>query len=576
MAKNSLNISTMSQDTGPLARVSRPIIQSLGASHYCKSMAPIFIMALSCTLASCTDTDACLEMPLLADQQSDIHSTRALANGYWESWERATIDGESVNMPWHEKSTKSTVPPDILKDIAYNDGWDMIYPRTEDDIAANWTHHTPYLIFHNRYTGVLKVFAYVVAVGYGSHNNGFWQITTDVPTSLFAFETNPISKVDERCIGTYNVGTITMDTVTRGFHLGWNCFQMELAYDPNQKDTLIISAAAQNQATLTFNGKTESNTKGVIATSSGSSNPTGGIAKIAGNGAADWIKAKINDKTILGISPSLVSEGVKALVSGGVGSIIGAVTGFFKKDDTSRSIHLTTNGSFTCGGTLTVNTTLGIDPIQLNLKPQYIGYLGAWGLKEVPALLFTPYAALKSPQEYTNGYTSEYILRMVNTTTRATLLVNPRIKNFTTSTPVITEYYQTDHVTRPDIWGRSGVLGKDPMKYNKVYEHLFKPNFYILADVAFKSKENVEIPVGRYEAPMEVFIPNVPNGPQGALPYFRYNSTYVATVGLKCVLPNGDEAYSYHQCIPKIDWKYSDYNNRLYWNFYPCEPVVEW
>ena len=74
---------------------------------------------------------------------------------------------------------------------------------------------------------------------------------------------------------------------------------------------------------------------------------------------------------------------------------------------------------------------------------------------------------------------------------------------------------------------------------------------------------------------MEVFIPNVPNGPQGARPDLTYNSSFVASVGIVITLPDGTEAHSYHQCIPKIDWNLSEYNNGLYWYLYPCEPVTQ-
>lgn len=502
-----------------------------------------------------------------------LPQTRSESDGFWESWTMMRLsNGEKVNLPWNSTSTTSAVPHDILEDVKYIDGWDLIHYLLDDISGDDYQGNSPYLIFHNRYTGILKVFYYLSSDSFYPNNHGIWQIDIDTDTSLFAFQNNPISKISEKNKDTYYVSNIT-SSATHGFTIGWNCFQIELAYDPSQSGWLTISTLASNTVELSFTGNLEAETEGLMTTSNGKNSYGSGIAKIAGNEAGNWIKNRINDNTILGISTSIISEGVKAIVTAGVGSVIDALTGLFKSDNSSKSLQLTTNGTFEFEGTATFNSTTGIAPIELNLDPSNIGYLGVWGLQEEPTLLFTPYAVLKSPQEYTNGYTREYLVNIVNSNATASIVLNPELKQYISTSSLTTSYYQSSSYTRTNIWGATGVLGRDPNNDTQVYENLYKPNYYMIADIAFKGDENAYLPVGQFDPPMEIFIPNVPDGPEGAAPSFRYKSHYLASVGVKLTLPNGSEAYSYHHCIPYIDWNYSDYNNGLYWSFYPCESV---
>lgn len=410
------------------------------------------------------------------------------------------------------------------------------------------------------------------SVSFNPNNYGIWQITTSEPTSLFAFQNTPISRISEKQTNTYYVGNMTKNA-THGFTIGWNCFQIELAYDPSQSGKLEITTLTKNVTKMNLSGNLEATTDGLLISSTSSNKFSNGIAKLAGNAAGDWINKKIGDKTILGLSASTIARGVKELVTGGVGSLINAFTGLFRKDNTPKSMQLTTNGTFNITGELEFASTAGIEPLKINLLPDSIGcHLGVWGLNDEPTLLFTPYAVLRSPQEYTNGYTREYNLNCVNiNSSRASIALNPRLTQYSKGSSL--KYYQSDKYTRMNIWGRVGPIGQDPRFKSKVYDSLYEPNFTIIANVAFLGDEDVHIPIDQFEAPMEVFIPNVPGGPTGAIPDFIYHSRYVSSIGVKLTLPNGSEAYSYHQCYPKVDWNYSDYNNGLYWYFYPCVPV---
>lgn len=527
---------------------------------------------LSLSLYSC-ESDEVEPVSNSGVYHTSQNHTRSVDGGYWEQWDKIKFQtNEKVNTPWNSVYVSSAVPHDILVDVKYEDGWDLIFPQLKDSYNDYCESDIPYLIFHNKYTGILKVFCYVSQNGFHPNNHGVWQIKVDGnSTSLFAFQNNPITRISEKQNKTYYVSNIT-DNITKGFSVGWNCFQIELAYDPDQSGMLHISALASNTAELSVSGNLDAETKGLMTVATGKESYGNGIAKVAGDEAGKWITKKINDKTILGIPSSLISEGVKAIVSGGVGSILGAFTGLFKKDNnTAKSLQLTTNGKITSNGKIEFNTTTSIPDLKFNIDPNRVGYLGVWGLEDEPTLLFSPYAVRKSIQEYSNGYTREYLVNIINTPTKAKLRINPSVSRYCKSE---TDYYQSSEYTRRNIWGSMGVLGRDPAYGQKVYDDLYKPNFYMIADVAFLGEEDVHIPINQFEAPMEVFIPNVPNGPKGAIPNLRYNSRYVASVGVHLTLPNGSEAYSFHKCFPKLDWNLSEYDNGLYQYFYPCEPVI--
>lgn len=230
-------------------------------------------------------------------KNSNRNGTRCGDGGYWESWDCITLnDGIVVSTPWNSSFTYSAVPYEILSDIKYDDGWDLIFHYLECKSGKDYRANSPYLIFHNRYTGILKVFYYLQNSSFHPNNHGIWQISTDVPSSLFAFQNNPISKISEKQNEVHFVSTVT-NNATGGFTTGWNCFQIEMAYDPMQSGCLNISALTSNSVQLSFSGNLEAETSGLILSSKGSnsySTYSNGVAKAAGDGAKKWIEKKLS------------------------------------------------------------------------------------------------------------------------------------------------------------------------------------------------------------------------------------------------------------------------------------------
>ena len=83
--------------------------------------------------------------------------SRSQRDGFWEDIQEIYLNGgRLVPTPWNKNGTTSSVPSNILKDIEYDKGWDLIYYP----VGSNGRLLMDYLVFHNRYTGILKGFCF--------------------------------------------------------------------------------------------------------------------------------------------------------------------------------------------------------------------------------------------------------------------------------------------------------------------------------------------------------------------------------------------------------------------------------
>ena len=78
----------------------------------------------------------------------------------------------------------TAIPYDIRMDIKSVDGWELIAHTVNGygDLGVN------YLIFHNKYTGVLKVFYYLEPEqAQFADNTAMWKLHFEIPQSCLAF-----------------------------------------------------------------------------------------------------------------------------------------------------------------------------------------------------------------------------------------------------------------------------------------------------------------------------------------------------------------------------------------------------
>ena len=160
----------------------------------------IFFVILSVFINySCTDES---QNNLLDLEVNASAITRSLAPPNFEQdWENQTsiqlTDNKVVDLPWVEYAPTSIIY-DIRMDIKKEDGW-VFLSTPNKDIGSD------YLIFYNKYTGILKVFYY--NQNSFLSNNAVWEF------------------FDERFYGYFNQGTTFTAPLDRASiqRVGVNC-----------------------------------------------------------------------------------------------------------------------------------------------------------------------------------------------------------------------------------------------------------------------------------------------------------------------------------------------------------------
>ena len=133
----------------------------------------IGIALLTFVISACRNVeDSLLETPVNPIQESRLiaypkksdlgNMTRSETVGLdWENWETVALaSGVLVAPPWANNPVASDIPEEIRKDIKATDGWDLIV-HTVNGYGEQGLN---YLIFHNKFTGILKVFYYLEQV----------------------------------------------------------------------------------------------------------------------------------------------------------------------------------------------------------------------------------------------------------------------------------------------------------------------------------------------------------------------------------------------------------------------------
>lgn len=503
-------------------------------------------------------------------------NTRGTSENFWESWTKVTLaSGLSANVPWNKVSTTTTCPSEIATDIKYDAGWRLI-AYTVNECAAD--DGTNYLIFHNIYTGILKIFYYLEASKSQMQNNAIWKIQTTKPTSLFAFYGDYAKLANVKEKNSIYIRNVVNDP-TNGFSIGWNCFMVELAYDPNLPNCeLDIIPYSQTQSTLKFNGTIEMETSGMIVSSTSEnilSKPVSGIAKFAGKSAEDWVSKAINkgNKKIFKKLSSLVVNGAGSIVSSGVSSLLGSfIGGFNKNNETTQAVQLSTDGTFSIEGTNISSETGLINPLRITLNKDTIGSLGSWCLTEEPYFTLSPYAIFSDKSQYASAVIN-YVSYLDDQRLTDGVTINPDIWAETNNIFVSGILYQSTKAKRRVL--HSGTTYSHSLNHgDKLYDDKYTATNYITIGVPFKYEDGTLVDNNDIDAPYEIFIPNAPDGTQGAVPDFGFDSNFIDVITVKFGTKNGDTMVSTHTYIPEIKWNINELNNGLYLDEYPAVPIT--
>lgn len=425
------------------------------------------LLMLTLGLCSCNDsllpTEEMSQNPIVREDLDGTYPysqqcvTRGISVPDWESWKKVklssgTVESDSVAVPWANDDLVTTIiPTQIRKDIKKENGW-MLVKYT---VNGNWGKNNNYMFFYNKYTGILKVFYYLENTVASS--TGIWQLKIDVPQKLLAFT----GEVADPINGIHNKQelycTNITSTGTSGFTHGWNCFQVELAYDPQfTSGTLIINPVNRTSSQITLTGSYGSSSKGTCVTTSTTSSDSGditGLATAAGEDAYNFIMRELeNNKFSVSSSKSIdnvISESISDIIRKGINQLFSSFTARYNKDKTQKyNLHFTTNGKAEIKGAITAETTGGLAPGSLNLSKASLGVsLGVWNLEKQPIIYFDTTAKLLT---YGKGQFPIYHLwRMKNDTNnkisyKYDFIINPDIisnlKSYTSSIDAYTFY----------------------------------------------------------------------------------------------------------------------------------------
>lgn len=311
----------------------------------------------------------------------------------WETTTQIKVTTETalVTLPWVDYA-QTSIPWNIRKDIKKEDGWIFLSTLNRD-------RGSDYLIFYNKYSGLLKIFYYYP--GGSQQNNAMWLFHDQFRSGYFNqgnYFTTPMDKVLQDKVAV----KVLSENTTMGLDAGWNCVQMPITYTQNTNGLINVYSKLSNLSTIEFKGNYTSKTGGTIieeqttTTSNPLQNMSKSLVKGSGDGAEEWVKKEADKviknssgitKTIFknlgNLAGSLVSQGVSGLVSGGLNALFGSFLGT-KEVSTPKvqTIELTTNGQLNVTGTITTDNT----GIAAPLTAIPMNGLGAWNLKKNPVL----------------------------------------------------------------------------------------------------------------------------------------------------------------------------------------------
>ncbi len=164
----------------------------------------------------------------------------------WENLQEITLtEGKSISLPWRENSQES-IPFDIARDIKKEDGWKMLlHTLTESVIDID-----KYIVLYNQRTGIMKIFYFSEANI--PNNTAKW-------TLKFINDQTWLNMGVDVAIP-INLGILKSWTCTnavqgnaKGIVKGWNCFQVALAYNPNNTSVQYMELLCESENTTNYN-----------------------------------------------------------------------------------------------------------------------------------------------------------------------------------------------------------------------------------------------------------------------------------------------------------------------------------
>ena len=319
----------------------------------------------------------------------------------WENWSEITTKGTTIRLPWNTTAT-SSIPFDMAFDIKKEDGWKMLLHTLTDTADLGL-----YAIFYNQRTGIMKVFYYAPAKD--KSNTATWDLSFSYPQTwmnIGAEVAIPINlgKLESwKCSNAVTPGN-------KGIQTGWNCFQIPLAYNPNNNGAQYIEITSEslNIGTYDLFGSSYSYSKGTILTHGSKASAVSLVADLAsiiGGDAKSWIQDSIPQKSrVIGWAAIIATAG----------KVLGKLTSSLSSGPSIQDLEFTTRGNFNVQGTLTTPTSNSVKSIRASFTDDKIGKVGAWNLQEQPTVYLDPRADYAP--EFPDTDLKEHTFRLRNAT----------------------------------------------------------------------------------------------------------------------------------------------------------------
>lgn len=185
----------------------------------------------------------------------------------WENCYNVLNDPSLPLLPW-VNSASTSVPRNISMDYKKEDGWEMVHNNFK--LTNGTIPDKKYLIFYNKYTGMLRFWYY----HQGSTNTSSlkYAIQTLGSSSLLNFNTDFAKPMDQRNPSyiEYYSGDESIPSSLGLVSDQWYLFEFELAYDdkcrsiPANMNDLMISARGINEYLVDLTGSTTGKIEGSI------------------------------------------------------------------------------------------------------------------------------------------------------------------------------------------------------------------------------------------------------------------------------------------------------------------------
>lgn len=442
-----------------------------------KTNKSLFIIFLSiCSFLACTREEEEIETGFAAAETTSL--TKAIESVHetpyfdWEDTSYVYIANyQSVLLPWVSGAT-GDIPSYILNDYRRSQGWEMLYNICSDEII-NENGYKNYLIFYNKITGVLRVFYYMRDLPSSVAKDSFAHFSSTSASRLWDFNQGMFSALPGGpSTGAY-VPNRTNSPVATALCNGWNCFDIELAYDTSGDAGKYFSIALLNQISFDFRlkGILAGNASGSLTFPGTSSSGTPSFQQYAS--AAKETLQNINqiiDTTSRSQSKQqesqtkLSTSAIITIVSSAIG-IVNSVYGIFRqalsggasdKPSATDNLTISMDAVVDAEGSIDTQTPAqassianlhipgnAVSPSDM-VAPHYNETLGAWNITSTPTVFldneYTPvvYEVQSGPtwsRQYGVNYNRYHSLGGV------TVSVNPETLKYLKSYDYTVTYY---------------------------------------------------------------------------------------------------------------------------------------